>query len=189
MEKKNFLWVDFYTAFANKLLEFESDRKTLLNKLTKVYADLGMKFQKLEQDDSIVDIDPFTVFGLFNKGITEANRIAIIKAFSKEFGVDNSIAIPTNFDGIPVLNNLKAIFFGWNRPDTDIDNLWALFRVALQYADATDKSTVKESFIEIYNEVIKQSCIKWNITMGLYWIRPYSFLNLDSRTRWFIKGY
>ena len=25
--------------------------------------------------------------------------------------------------------------------------------------------------------------------MGLYWIRPYTFLNLDSRTRWFIKGY
>ena len=189
MEKKNFLWVHFYTAFADKLLEFENDRKTLLDKLLKVYEDLGMKFQKLEQDDSIVDIDPFTIFGMFNKGITEANRIAIIKAFAKEFGVDSTIEIPTNFDGIPVLNNLKAVFFGWSRPNTDIDNLWTLFRVALQYADATDKLAVKDSFIEIYNKVIKQSCIKWNITMGLYWIRPYTFLNLDSRTRWFIKGY
>ena len=189
MEKKNFLWVNFYTAFADKLLGFENDRKTLLDKLTKVYSDLGMKFQKLEQDDSIVDIDPFTIFGMFNKGITEANRIAIIKAFAKEFGVDSSVEIPTNFDGIPVLNNLKAVFFGWSRPDTDIDNLWTLFRVALQYADAADKTAIKDSFIEIYNKVIKQSCIKWNITMGLYWIRPYTFLNLDSRTRWFIKGY
>lgn len=25
--------------------------------------------------------------------------------------------------------------------------------------------------------------------MGLYWVRPYTFLNLDSRTRWFIKNY
>ena len=28
--------------------------------------------------------------------------------------------------------------------------------------------------------------IRWNITMGLYWIRPYEFINLDSRNRWFI---
>lgn len=189
MNNKNFVWVDFYTAFANKLLEFENDRKDLLSKLTKVYSDLGMKFQKLEQDGSIIDIDPFTVFGMFNKGITNANRIAIIKAFAKEFNIDNSIIAPTSFDGVPTLNNLKAVFFGWTRSDTDIDNLWTLFRVALQYADATDKTAIKKSFIEIYNKVIKQSCIKWNITMGLYWIRPYTFLNLDSRTRWFIKGY
>lgn len=24
--------------------------------------------------------------------------------------------------------------------------------------------------------------------MGLYWIRPYSFINLDSRNRWFIAN-
>ena len=78
MENKNFLWVKFYSAFADKLLAYETDRKTLLDKLVRVYDSLGMKFQKLEQDDSIVDIDPFTVFGMFNKGITEANRIAII---------------------------------------------------------------------------------------------------------------
>ena len=189
MENKNFLWVKFYSAFADKLLDYESDRKTLLDKLQKVYDGLSMKFQKLEQDDSVVDIDPFTIFGMFNKGITEANRIAIIKAFAKEFEMDSSIEIPTVFDGIPVLNNLKAVFFGWERPDTDIDNLWALFRLALQYADTEDKATLKDSFIAIYDKVRKQSCIKWNITMGLYWIRPYTYLNLDSRTRWFIKGY
>lgn len=189
MGNKNFLWINFYSAFADKLLAFENNRKILLNKLIKVYDNLGIKFQKLERDDSMIDIDPFTVFGMFNKGITEANRIAIIKAFAKEFEMDNSIEIPTVFDGIPVLNNLKAVFFGWDRPDTDIDNLWTLFRVALNYADTTERAVLKESFIDAYNKVVKQSCIKWNITMGLYWIRPYTFLNLDSRTRWFIKGY
>ena len=28
--------------------------------------------------------------------------------------------------------------------------------------------------------------IKWNITMGLYWVRPYTFINLDSTNRAFI---
>ena len=191
MKKKNFLWVNFYSAFADKLLAYENDRKNLLDKLIKMYDTLGIKFQKLERDDSIIDIDPFTVFGLFNKGITGANRIAIIKALAKEFEIDNSIEMPTVFDGIPVLNNLKAVFFGWDRPDTDIDNLWKLFRVALNYADAAtaEKPNLKKPFIDAYNNVIKQNCIKWNITMGLYWIRPYTFLNLDSRSRWFIRGY
>lgn len=110
MDNKNFLWVKFYSAFADKLLAFENDRKMLLDKILKVYDRLGMKFQKLEQDDSILDIDPFTVFGLFNKGITEANRISIIKAFAEEFELDSSVEIPTAFEGIPVLNNLKAVF-------------------------------------------------------------------------------
>ena len=188
--ENNFLWVNFYSAFADKLLTFENDRKTLLDKLIKVYDNLGMKFQKLEHDGSIIDIDPFTVFGMFNKGISEASRIVIIKAFAKEFEIDDSIAIPTVFDGIPVLNNLMAAFFSWDRrPATDIDNLWTLFRTALNYADSNKKAELKDNFIEVYNKVIKQRCVKWKITMGLYWIRPYIFLNLDSRTRWFIKGY
>lgn len=115
MENKNILWVEFYVAFADKLLGFENDRKSLLEKLKRVYDDLGMNFPKLEEDNSIIDIDPFTIFGMFNKGITEANRIAIIKAFAKEFDVNSSIEIPNNFEGIPVLNNLKSVFFGWYR--------------------------------------------------------------------------
>ena len=154
-----------------------------------VFNGLGTKVQKLEEDDSIVDIDPFTVFGMFNKGLSNANRISIIKAFAQEFDIDKSIEIPTVFDGIPTLNNLKAVFFGWERNSDDIDNLWELFQTALKYADSADKTAIKSDFIDIYNKVGGQSCIKWNITMGLFWIRPYVFVNLDSRTRWYIKEY
>lgn len=189
MMQENYEWVKFYSAFADKLLEYETNRKFLLEKLQNIFNGLGMKFQKLEEDDSVVDIDPFTVFGMFNKGLSEANRISIIKAFAKEFDIDKTIKIPTVFDGIPTLNNLKAVFFGWTRQDSDIDNLWLLFKTALKYADGTDKSQIKGRFIAIYDVVVKQSCIKWNITMGLFWIRPYAFVNLDSRTRWYIKEY
>ena len=189
MMQENYEWVKFYSAFADKLLEYETNRKFLLEKLQNIFNGLGMKFQKLEEDDSVVDIDPFTVFGMFNKGLSEANRISIIKAFAKEFDIDRTIEIPTVFDGIPTLNNLKAVFFGWTRQDSDINNLWLLFKTALKYADAADKSQIKDRFIGIYDVVVKQSCIKWNITMGLFWIRPYAFVNLDSRTRWYIKEY
>lgn len=185
----NYNWTKFYSAFADKLLLYEKDRQSLLKKLQNVFNGLGTKFQKLEEDDSIVDIDPFTVFGMFNKGLSNANRISIIKAFAQEFDINKSIEIPTIFDGIPTLNNLKAVFFGWERNIDDIDNLWELFRTALKYADSTDKTAIKSEFIDIYDKVGGQSCIKWNITMGLFWIRPYVFVNLDSRTRWYIKEY
>lgn len=190
MENQKYLeWINFYSAFANELLTYENDRITLLDKLQKVFAELKIKFQKLEEDDSILDIDPFTVFGLFNKGITHFNRVSIIRGLAKEFGLDK-IPVPNSFDGIPVLNNLKAVFFGWNRNKSDIDNLWLLFKTAISYADCKSENTeAKKAFVDIYNVVIQQSCIKWNITMGLYWIRPHTFLNLDSRTRWYINNY
>lgn len=190
MEDPKYLeWINFYSSFANELLKYENDRKTLLQKLLKVFAELNIKFQKLEKNDSIIDIDPFTVFGLFNKGITHSNRVSIIRGLAKEFGLDK-LPIPHFFDGIPVLIKLRAVFFGWDRDSNDIDNLWLLFRAAINYADCnSDNTEAKAAFIKIYDIVIKQSCIKWNITMGLYWIRPYAFLNLDSRNRWYITNY
>ena len=32
----------------------------------------------------------------------------------------------------------------------------------------------------------KQKIIRWNITMGMYWCRPNTYINLDDRNRKFI---
>lgn len=178
-------WIDFYTEFATKLLPFKTDRKALIQKIYAVYNTVGISAPKLESGDAIIDIDPFTVFGTFNKGITNANRIAILNGIASEFGI--AATVPSNFDGIPVLNNLKATFYGFkdDRKANDIDNLWSLFEVALALAD-NDTEDNRQKFSEAYDKVHDQLCIRWNITMGLYWIRPYTFINLDSRNRWFI---
>ena len=84
-----FEWINFYSEFASKLLSFKNDRKSLISKINAVYAAIDMKVPKLESGDEIIDIDPFTVFGLFNKGITNANRIAIIGSIAKEFGYED----------------------------------------------------------------------------------------------------
>lgn len=177
-----FGWINFYSEFASKLLLFKNDRKTLISKINAVYAAIDMKVPKLESGDEIIDIDPFTVFGLFNKGITNANRIAIIGSIAKEFGIEAKV--PDNFDGIPVLNNLKATFYGFkdDRKEDDIDNIWNVFKAALALADE-DNEENRQEFSKWYDLVHDQLCIRWNLTMGLYWIRPYCFINLDSRNR------
>ena len=180
-----FEWTSFYSEFATKLLEFKANRAELIADIQSAYSAINMKLPKLESEDSIIDIDPFTVFGLFNKGITNANRIAILESFATVFNIKSKI--PDNFDGIPVLNNLKTTYYGFkdDRQADDIDNLWGLYESAINLAEKDD-ATNRAIFTKWYDTVHDQLGIRWNITMGLYWIRPYEFINLDSRNRWFI---
>jgi len=180
-----FEWTSFYSEFATKLLEFKDNRAELIADIQSAYSAINMKLPKLESEDSIIDIDPFTVFGLFNKGITNANRIAILESFATVFNIKSKV--PDDFDGIPVLNNLKATYYGFkdDRQADDIDNLWGLYESAINLAEKDD-ATNRAIFTKWYDTVHDQLGIRWNITMGLYWIRPYEFINLDSRNRWFI---
>ena len=180
-----FEWINFYSEFATKLLEFKNNRAELIADIQSAYSAINMKLPKLEREDSIIDIDPFTVFGLFNKGITNANRTAILESFATVFNIKSKV--PDNFDGIPVLNNLKATYYGFkdDRQAADIDNLWGLYESAINLAEKDDAAN-REIFTKWYDTVHDQLGIRWNITMGLYWIRPYEFINLDSRNRWFI---
>lgn len=181
VDNEKFSWIPFYTAFADKLLTFKNDRKALIMLIKKVYSDISMKLPKLDKGE-VIDIDPFTVYGLFNKGITDNNRIKIIDAFKKELGINEET--PTDFNGIPVLNNMHATFyyFAGDRKQRDIDNLWELFEYAVNYSNP-NVNVSREKFIELFNRVRNQQGVAWNVTMGLFWMRPYDYINLDSCSR------
>lgn len=185
MENKNdFAWVNFYMEFADKLLPYAKDRQSLIEKIKSVFNSININLPKLGKDGNVIDIDPFTVFGLFNKGITNANRIAIIQGFAKEFSVKASI--PNKFDGIPVLNPLMSAFYALGDcKDSDIENLWQVFVSAIEYAK-THFENSRNDFIKSYNAALLQKCVKWNLTIALYWVRPYEYINLDSCNRGFI---
>ncbi|MDY5212073.1 AAA family ATPase [Intestinibacter sp.] len=185
MNEATFNWSGIYEEFATKLLEYKNDRKSLIGKLQNIYEEIGMKLPKMESDGKVLDIDPFTVFGLFNKGITINNRKRILVGIAKQFNLKNEA--PSSFDGIPLVNNLSAAFFNFveERGENDINNLWEVFEVAIRYADNPTQEN-KLKIQSTYDKVIKQKGIQWNITMGLYWIRPNTYINLDSKNREFI---
>lgn len=181
-----FQWTNFYMELATALLEYKNNRSELIGKLKTIFSDAGMNFPFKEKGkETYEDICPFTIFGSFNKGITNANRIALLEQFAKQFSIKSPV--PTEFDGIPVVMNLSAWFFAYkgNRGEHDIDNLWDLLEKAIAYSDEASAEN-KNAFIAAYDTVTKQKMIKWNITMGLYWVRPYTFINLDSTNRAFI---
>ena len=179
-------WVDFYKEFSFKLLKYKNNRSELVDKVKKIYDVTGLKMPKLDNDDSFTDIDPFTVFGLFNKNITEENRKKILSAIAGLF--DLELNVPTSFDSIPVLNNINSTFylFSDERAENDIDNLWHLFESAIKYADSKELKNRVE--VEKYFDIGVN--LKWNgvgkITMALYWIAPNTYINLDSRNEEYI---
>ena len=185
-ESNQFDWVDFYKELSGILLRYKSNRRELIEKVKKIYEITGINLPTLEKDNQIVDIDPFTFYGLFNKNLTDANRLAILKAVAELFDVKTPL--PTSFDSIPVLNLLNATFYGFlpDREDDDIPDLWELFDTALSYAKNPTPETIAQ--VSKYFDL----CIKkkgngnGKITMGLYWIAPNSFLNLDKCNTWYI---
>ena len=186
MEDTRFAWVSFYEELATSLLEYKNKRSDLLKILENIFTDTGMNYPFKERGkEKYEDICPFTVFGSFNKGIKDSNRIALLKQFAKYFSVKANI--PEDFSGIPFLMNVSAWFFSYkeDRGEHDIDNLWELFDRAIQYSE-NPSTHIKNEFIGFYDQVTKQKMIKWNITMGLYWVRPYTFISLDSTNRTFI---
>ena len=185
MYEIEFDWVDFYKEFAGVLAGYKNKRPDLVDKVKHIYANTGISMPKL--DDVFTDIDPFTVFGLFNKSsMKEINRIKIISAIKDLFEI--KAQVPTSFGSIPVLNNQNATYYYFvgQRGEKDIDNLWDLFESALNYAN--DPNDRNRKLVSQYFDLVINTKGNGNskVTMGLYWIAPESYLNLDSRNEWYI---
>ena len=186
-DNRQFDWIDFYKEFAEKLLTYKDQRQELIQKVKEIFASSNISMPTLERDNQIIDIDPFTVFGLFNKSsMKETNRLKIITAIKKLFGI--SALVPSSFASIPVLNNQNATFYYFvgERNDNDIRDLWSLFNSALAYAmsPTPDHRNTLSTFFDLV--IKKKGNGNSKITMGLYWIAPNTFLNLDQRNTWYI---
>jgi len=182
-----FDWIDFYKEFANTLLQYKNNRGILIEKVEKIYELTGIDMPTLDRNKQLVDIDPFTIFGLFNKSsMTVDNRNKIIAAVANLF--DIKAPIPTSFDGIPLLNNQNATYYYFidERDEDDIDTLWGLYESALMYANDSNSKNILTLFQYFDLAINKKGNGNSKITMGLHWIAPTHFLNLDQRNTWYI---
>ena len=175
----SFTWVPYYKEFAEKLLQYQENRADLCRLIYDYEDELLINYLHDEggKDDRFTDIDPFTTFGLFNRGISMKNRVSSAALFKRLLNI--SADVPSDFDGVPILNNQKSHFFGFrqDRKPDDIENLWRLFV----------KVVKKEDFENEYNALLGQFLIGVNITMALFWVRPEDFLAFDSSNRAYMK--
>ena len=176
--KKQFTWIPFYEELAQKLLPYRYDRTSLLSFIYSKREELQVNYLHDQEgtNDLCPDIDPFTFMGIFNRGIKTESRFHIAKLMAGFLKV--KAVTPSDFEGIPLLNNQMSHFFGFRnkRGKYDIENLWQLFE------DVILNKNIEYS----YNRVIKQYIINVNITMGLFWIKPNEYLAFDSKNRTYL---
>ncbi|WDG52375.1 McrB family protein [Pseudomonas chlororaphis] len=192
---EQFGWTRFYMEVADKLLKHRRDRKALVAGLKEISTRVPA-LGYLEADiypngkrGFVRDICPFTVMGTFNRQTKEVNRKAIATEIAIFLGVEESV--PESFEGVPVLHNLKSWYFPRekNRDLDHIDSLWETFATAIAYADSEEgqEEVTKTAFAKAFDDSNGRMGVAWNLTMGLYWVRPWALLSLDELSRTFIK--
>ena len=169
-----FTWIPFYMEFGKKLLNYRNDRKPLINW---IYDNIDGSFIKHFKDSSdgkrVADTDPFTVMAIINRSITWDKKIILCEQFKNFLNI--TAPVPQDFLGVPEANNMLSNFMAFeiNRKDGDIERLWKLFEAAVKDMDIKSE----------YDALNGQFLIKYNITMGLFWIRPDKYLALDGNNR------
>ena len=173
-----FTWTDYYQELASKVLSFKADRSNLLKLVEKSYQDAGLDYKLYWDNHYFADLDPFTFFGTFNKGIADKTRIELLRAYKQNFEI--SAELPSEFAGIPVLNNMRAWFMA-DQQGEQMETYWDLFEVAIKYADGD--MSLEERIADLFDKAVSFPGTGWNLTMALYWIRPFAFINLDNVNR------
>lgn len=179
---KKFDWQEFNEELADKLLAYREDHAMLLRKVICAHERAGVNFPRNGKSWVVNDIDPFSVFALLNRRIKEGKKIALLSEIKKEFNVNAKV--PVDFSGIPLADNRKVFLFpGGANAGQYVQGLWKMFEVAIAYAAG---NCSREIFYNQYSHTEKQPIVRINLTMGLFWIRPEFYINLDGCNMEFI---
>ena len=182
MSNTSFTWIPIYKELAKALLEYKNDRDILVEWIFETYGNPDGKslvdYLHEENGSPIKDIDPFSFFGIFNRGTSNQNRQIFLNHCKDFFNLKSDI--PSDFDGVPNLNAQRSFFFTWYEEESgQIKNLWDLF----------EKLMRGEDFEKEFNKAISIRGTKYSLTMALFWIQPDKYLNLDKNNRAYLNKF
>ena len=185
-----FTWVPLYEELAQALLRYKEDRTELVEW---IYGDLGkvtrsdgqslVAYLKQKDGSRIIDIDPFSVFAIFNRNTSWGNRTELLNHFKKKLGL--TLDIPTDFNGIPTVDARRSFFFSWKSDNSKvIHDLWQLFEKVISNHSISD-----HDISEAFDQVLENGMPKYSLTMCLFWICPEKYLALDSKNRSYLNSF
>lgn len=139
-----FTWVPLYEELAQALLRYKEDRTELvewiyedLGKVTRADGQSLVAYLKQKDGSKILDIDPFSVFAIFNRSTSWDNRTELLTHFKKKFRLTSTI--PSDFNGIPTVDARRSFFFSWKSDNSKvIHDLWQLFEKVISDHDISE---------------------------------------------------
>lgn len=180
----NLVWPAFFQEMADKILEYKDRREELAQIVTNAYKMANRKpFKSLQ--GQLVDMDPFTVFATFNRGIGNETRRDLANAYKELLGIESPVP-DDGYVGVPVLNNMLSAFASyWGDEPDRITRIWELFEAAINYAHSKNDVT-RARFLSAYDN----SNDIWGgmRLQGLFWSRPFDYLSCDSSNIEFLKN-
>lgn len=184
---QRFDWIPFYEELADSLLLWRNRQSELIAFLEELRRQNLVITPISDQDNTeisflLTEIDPFTFFAVFNRSIKIQARIAILKKIKVKFKLNSDV--PINFDGIPLVNNFNSWFIAYkkDRNPQDVILLWNVFSDALKRSPLTSSA-----FEKSFNMALTVKYTSTKLTLGLFWIRPRIFLNLDKNIVQFLN--
>ena len=199
----DFDWIPFYSEMAKRLLDYKDrdKREKLLKEICEVLSNIQL-CTKIKKGKlmGLSDIDPFSIFGLYNIYMEGSEKIRLERIrngnkLTEIIGLDPQLKLKDDFDffGIPTLLNFprSRYFFDYENHNNSehFDTMWALFEVASNLIDSEfSKKEYVEEFIIKFEAARK---IEYNgskqLSIGLFWAYPEHFVSLDKNTRKYIK--
>ena len=168
------------------MLDYEDQQSELVSILQDMKAKGLMTISLKDQNPKgtailLSAIDPFTFFANFNRGTTHRKRIGILRYLKERLSLHS--AIPSDFNGIPVVNNMQSWFVPWayERNTDDIPSLWKLARAAItQGIDEIDADLFAKC-LTIHTIGIGK------LSMGLFWMNPKEFISVEKKNKNLLK--
>lgn len=82
-------------------------------------------------------------------------------------------------------NQLSCFFSNSENQQKEINDLWDFYVVALNFSNANE--SYQEQFKHQFDNVIAQPCCSWQLTNGLFWIRPNAYAVLDKISKIYLS--
>ena len=175
-EKSRFTWIPFYTELAEKLLEYKNNRADLISFVFSKdgLQDFSNYLHLQDKTKKIDDIDPFSFMGIFNRGsLSQSNRIIILDRIKKQF--DIKAEVPSDFDGVPVLNYARMFFYHWEALKESCNSLWEAY------------DAIMNEKLKLWFDYCNIASRRAECTMPLFWCKAYEYIALDSRNIDYLK--
>ncbi len=182
----SFSWIPIFEELATALLAYEQRSDELVSLLQTLKSNgltvLSTADRTKTGPSQLDSIDPFTFFAAFNRSIKQETRIAILAALKTHFGL--KAEVPSDFEGIPVVDNQASWFFPYAK-ERDADDIPALWRFAREVLSKSPADVDPNAF-ERCRAIKGVGDAK--LTMGPFWFRPRTYLPLDKRTRHLLES-
>ena len=183
-----FTWKPIFKEIVDRLPEFQFKNAALVELMVRMDREQLKVSPFLDQDATgaefqLEESDPFTFLAIFNRSVTDTNRIALLSFLKNEWQLTSEL--PSDFAGLPLVSSMKSWFmpFKFCREPQHVSTLWKFFVHVAQLDNASDLN------VALFDECLALRGIGLAyLTMAMFWIRPDTWLSLDRKNLAYAKS-